>query len=158
MAQSFERTPQERETLVFSNPEQAREFAEKVAEKAATPEGSRSRKETVKQQLAQEFERSGEAVGTITHPWEHSQQEHEEVQRLVDIAFEKDLPTALNVARSSKGYPRNIDLLHDVLTTEMYDLVKDSHLRRQPTGLAWITTVGLLVLAGIIVVLALFFT
>ncbi|MEX1112561.1 MAG: hypothetical protein WEC84_03800 [Candidatus Andersenbacteria bacterium] len=159
MAQSFERTPQERETLIFSNPDQAQEFAEKATEKIATPKGSRSRKEIIGQQLAQEFERSGEAVGSIvTHPWEHTQQEHEEVQQLVNIAFEKDLPTALKAARSSKGYPRNIDLLHDVLTTEMYDLVRDSHLNRQPTGLAWITVVGLVLLVGVITTLVLFFT
>ncbi|MEX0649600.1 MAG: hypothetical protein WD200_01200 [Candidatus Andersenbacteria bacterium] len=156
MAQSFERTPQERETLIFSQPEQAQEFSERVAERITTPTGQRSKKESLAQELAEEFDRQGEGVGKVLHPWEHTAEEHQEVQQLVNVAFEKDLPAALKLARSSNHYPRNIDLLHDVLTTEMYELVRESHLNHQPTGVVWLVTAVLILLAGVGVILFIF--
>lgn len=151
MAQGRERTPQERETLLFPTREEAQAWTEKVAEQeaAASRPGVRRGREVVAEAVAREFERQGEAVGSLTHPWEHSAAEHTEVQHLVDTAFAKDLGAALRVARGSDAYPRNIDLLHDVLTTEMYETIRTHRLNRQPVRVGVWVTVGVIVLVGV---------
>lgn len=142
MAESKERTLHERETLLFPTREEAQAWTEKVAEQAAATSrpGVRRDREVVAEAVAREFERQGEAVGSLTHPWEHSAAEHTEVQQLVDTAFAKDLGAALRAARGSDYYPRNIDLLHDVLTTEMYETIRTRRLNRQPVRVGiWVT-------------------
>lgn len=156
MATGRERAPIERETLVFPESGAAEQFQERVAERLseeAQPGVSRKR-EIVGEELQQEFEAAGESVDVIRHPWEHTEDEHAEVQRLVDAAFEQDLGVALKKAKASGHYPRNIDLLHDVLTTEMYDLMRETELNRQPLA-GWILggLVMFLVIALIIVLL-----
>lgn len=155
MASSFERSAVEKESLIFSDPEKAQEFTGRLEKRAEKGFSRESRREQLAEELVHEFEQEGEGVDRITHPWEHTSQEHEEVQQLVTIAFEKDLPTALRAARSSDHYPRNVDLLHDLLTTEMYDLVQESQLNKQATGLLWITTLGVSLLLLVIVILVL---
>lgn len=159
MAPNKERTPSERETLIFPSPEEARGWLERVSEKLRSEEqgGIKRRRELVAQELAREFESHGEGIGAYILPWEHSVDEHREVQHLVDLAFEKDLPAALKLARASGTYPRNIDLFHDVLTTEMYQLVREHKLHRQSISLGLMLTVGILGLAGIALILILVF-
>jgi hypothetical protein len=150
-----ERTPREQATLVFSSPEEAARFKENVREKVEQQSlaTSADQREAVAQTLAQEFTAAGEAVDVVREPWTHTPQEHHEVQQLVDLAFAKDLPTAIHRARKSPHYPRNLDLLHDVITGELYKLIAEGSLNRQPI-------MSRLVLAGaavLIVLLALVF-
>lgn len=155
MVESKERTLHERETLLFPTREEAQAWTEKVAEQAAATArpGVRRDREVVAEAVAQEFEKHGEAVsGSLARPWEHSAVEHAEVQQLVDTAFAKDLGAALRAARGSDAYPRNIDLLHDVLTTEMYEAMRTHHLNRQPMKVGLIVTIGVLMLVGVAVI------
>lgn len=153
MAQESERTPQERETLIFPSSEEAQGWLEQFGERLGreTRPGFRRRRELLGEELAREFERHGEGVAKILRPWEHTPDEHAEVQHLVDVAFGRDLPAALKLARNSGHYPRNIDLFHDVLTTEMYQLLQEQGLRRQPLGLGIVITVGIILIAVLIV-------
>lgn len=152
MAPVSERTPQERETLIFPTPQEAQGWLEAVGEKLIRQEGLgvKRKRELVSEELKRQFESHGEGVGMIIRPWEHTPAEHQEVQQLVDLAFAQDLPAALRAARNSGTYPRNIDLFHDVLTTEMYELVREHGLGRQPVSLALVVTVGSVVLLVLI--------
>src|SRR5581483_1621228 len=136
MPSSRERTPTERETLVFPTPEAAQEFRERVGERLENEQrpGIGRTREIVGDELAREFAKEGEHVQLINQPWEHTPAEHEEVQGLVDVAFAKDLPAAVRQAKTSPHYPRNLDLLHDLLTGEMYDALRQGRLNQQP---AW---------------------
>lgn len=153
MAKSTERPPAERETLMFPTAEEARSWTEQVGEQveAASRDGVRRDREVVAQAVATEFEKQGESAAALKQPWEHTPQEHEEVQRLVDLAFARDLGAALRRARTSAFYPRNIDLLHDVLTTEMYEMIRQQRLNRQPVRVGLIVTAGVVILAGLLV-------
>lgn len=144
----MERTPRERETLIFDRPEAARRFAERVAERlrrTARPGVKRGR-ETVAEAVAEEFASHGEAA-SLTQPWEHTREEHKEVQELVDVAFARDLPAALRQARASAAYPRNIDLLHDVLTGELYAILQQRGLNRQRWD-TWPAAAGVLIIVS----------
>lgn len=154
MAPTGERTPQERETLIFPTPDEAKGWMEGMAERLGheSGRGVRRRREIVQEEVSRQFERHGEGVGMIIRPWEHTPAEHEEVQKLVDVAFSKDLAVALRQARGSTNYPRNIDLFHDVLTTEMYELMREHGLHRQSVSLGVMVTIGIaavVALAGI---------
>ena len=131
---SSERSPREQATLVFASPEEATRFKENVREKVEQQSlATRAdQREAVAHTLAQEFSAAGEAVDVVREPWTHTPQEHQEVQQLVDLAFTKDLPTAIAAARKSPHYPRNLDLLHDVITGELYKLIAEGSLNRQP--------------------------
>lgn len=128
-----ERSPQERETLIFPSSEQAREFAERVDEKSRQDKvrGVKRRREMVAEAVSDEFIKQGEAVNNYLQPWEHNKQEHEEAQKLVDEAFEKDLSVAIKKAQGSDNYPRNLDLFHDVLIGEMYEVLTERGLNKQ---------------------------
>lgn len=146
-----ERTPLEQETLIYSTPEQAQGLRERVAEQVARerrPDVARDR-EVVAEAVAHEMERTGQPPDLLKRPWEHTQEEHEEAQRLVDLTFQKDLPTALRQAEKSPHYPRILDLYHDVLTGEMYDLLRQERVNQQPL-VGW----GLILVAVIVGVLA----
>lgn len=150
MASTTERTPQERETLIFSTPREGREFSERVGEALRQNEvaGLNRQKDIIADQVARQFARTGEGVATIRHPWEHTAAEHAEAQQLVDLAFAQDLWAAVGQARKSAYYPRNLDLFHDVLTNEMYDLLRQRNLQRQSVlpavfGSALIVVLGL---------------
>lgn len=137
-----ERSPHERETLHLPNPEAARSWQEKLSpqlEQAKTP-GVDARREAVADAVAQEFAAAGEGVSIVREPWDHTPEEHAEAQQLVDLAFAKDLNAALRSARQSPHYPRNLDLFHDVLTSELYELVREHQLHRQPLGAGIIAT------------------
>lgn len=129
-----EREPRERETLIFPTPERAREFAERVSERARRESGLgvTVKREAVSREVAAEFLKQGEASDVLSRPWEHTAAEHREAQELVDMAFDQDLPEALKRARRSEDYPRNIDLLHDVLTSELYEILRQRGINRQP--------------------------
>lgn len=155
MVQGKERPPQERETLMFPTTQEARAWTEHVGERAAAAEreGVRQDREVVAQAVAEELEKQGEAVGgALSRPWEHTAAEHAEVQGLVDVAFARDLSVALMQARRSGHYPRNIDLFHDVLTTEMYELTRVHKLNRQPIRMGVLLMMGAIVLVGLVVV------
>ncbi len=128
-----EREPKSRETLVFKTPEEAGSFAEKVEKRINREErpGVKRSREIVAEELAGEFSKQDEEASFYVQPWEHTEEEHKEAQELVDLAFLEDLPVALKRARKSSGYPRNIDLLHDVLTGQMYDLMVKRGLNQQ---------------------------
>lgn len=149
-----ERTPHERETLLFSNPEAARNFRETVAERVNREKNSPpARQQTVVGQvIAEEFAAAGEGVGSVKEPWLHTPAEHEEVQQLVDLAFRRDLGAAIAQARRSQHYPRNLDLLHDVLTGEMYALLREGQLNRQPLG-GWLIAVLVIILLTLVALL-----
>lgn len=140
---------------MFATPEAAQVFRENVGEKlAAQPKGRvRRDKEIVGEVVAGQFAQYGEGA-SITHPWEHTPTEHEEVQALVDMAFAEDLPAALKAAKQSSSYPRNLDLFHDLLTNEMYELVRQTNLTNQPLGL-WLTEVAVIILLAALGVLLL---
>lgn len=153
MPKETERTPQERETLIFPSSEEARDWLEQLGGRLgreARP-GIRRRRELLGEELAREFEKHGEGVGMIVKPWEHTPDEHAEVQHLVDVAFGRDLPVALKLARGSGHYPRNIDLFHDVLTTEMYQLLREHRLNRQPIVWGVVITAGIVLTAALLV-------
>ncbi len=134
MAGQRERSPHERETLVFASPEEAKNFQERVVQKREQERQSdvRDDRSTISQELEKEFAQHGESVDTVKDPWEHSSGEHEEAQRLVNIAFEKDLSAAVREARKSKHYPRNLDLVHDVMTGQLYDMLREHKANKQP--------------------------
>ena len=149
MAEAREkRIGRERETLMYSTPEEAQAWRERVQEKIRNEAGKSVQRprEVVAEQLAHEFANEGQGV-SLSRPWEHSAAEHAEAQELVDITFAVDLPAALKHAKRSPNWPRNIDLFHDVLTTEMYELVREHKLNQQPvTG--WILlSLGVVLLA-----------
>ena len=146
MVERKERSKYERETLVFPSAEAAQGFREKVDNGPVKLRRGASRRAAVAQQLQEEFAKAGETVGAIKMPWEHTPAEHAEVQQLVDVAFAQDLPAAIRQARKSGHYPRNLDLLHDVLTGEMYELMQQHGLQRQPLG--WIFLAGASVVVG----------
>ncbi len=156
MPLSRERSPQERETLIFPSSEQAREFAERIDESSRQEKvrGVKRRRETVADAVSDEFVKQGEAVSSYLQPWEHDKEEHEEAQRLVDKAFEKDLSVAIKKAQGSDGYPRNLDLFHDVLVGEMYDVLVERGLNKQAVGKKIIVKLGVvIVMFGIIFLL-----
>lgn len=147
-----ERERRERETLIFSTPEWAREFAERVSGRARRESGpgvTRGR-EAVGQEVANELTRQGETADVLSRPWEHTTAEHKEVQGLVDMAFDQDLSAALKKARGSDNYPRNIDLLHDVLTSELYEILQQRGINRQPLK-SWPVVTGMAVMAVVII-------
>lgn len=152
-----ERSPYERETLMFPNKEQAAEFAEQVAERMRKEQesGVRRDREIVREEVAEQMAQAGQAVSLIKTPWEHTPDEHAEAQALVDIAFAEDLNAAIKQAQSSRHYPRILDLFHDVLTNEMYDLVQEYRLNRQPL-IGWVLgmlLVGACLILGVLLVL-----
>jgi hypothetical protein len=161
MAESIERrSRQEQETLMYNNPERATAWREGMQEKlqAAPQAGVRRERELVGEALADEFAQEGVGVTSLTHPWEHTAAEHAEVQQLVDLSFASDLRAALKKARGSPNWPRNLDLFHDVLTTEMYELVREHKLNKQPL-LGWVLfglgiILGTLLVSGILLVAA----
>lgn len=127
---------------MFPDKEHAQEFTERVAEQVREqPEGVRRDREIMGEVVAEEFAKTGHPVSSYTHPWEHTSEEHTEAQRLVDIAFQQDLDAALKQAQSSKSFPRILDLFHDVLTGEMYDVLVQSQMNRQPL-MNWLVVVG----------------
>lgn len=158
MPSSHERTPVERETLIFASPEEAALFREQIGETLDAQDSHvRQDRQVVADAVAKEFEAAGQPVGgKVTHPWEHSTDEHAEVEELVDVAFAKDLPTALATAKKSNFYPRNIDLLHDVLTGELYEHVKENKVNKQGVERALIEMGAILLAAAVAVVLILF--
>lgn len=156
MPSSPERTPQERETLIFPTPEEAQSWREHVQDKLARPgvkdvDGSR---EVVGAEVAAQFAAHGEGATWLREPWEHSPAEHEEAQKLVDVAFAHDLSAALKIAKRSVYYPRNLDLLHDLLTGELYEHVRQNKVNQQPL-LLWFTEVAVIVLIAALAVLLL---
>ena len=155
MASIRERTPREQATLIHETPEQGQELAEGVQERLRQEaDGGRARgREVVGAAVAEEFAAEGESVETVREPWEHTPAEHEEVQALADLAFAKDLPAALQQARKSEHYPRNVDLLHDVLTGELYDLLREHALHRQPLLGRGLVLAGVGLLALVVIVL-----
>lgn len=142
---------------MFAKPEAAQRFSERVAERVQRQRqpGVKRDKEILGEEVAEEFAQAGETVASINNrPWEHTPEEHAEVQQLVNTAFAQDLGRALQQAKASPHYPRNLDLLHDLLTTEMYEHLREAKINRQPTAL-WlmgISIVTLLTLAAILLV------
>lgn len=151
------RSSHERETLIFRTPEEAQEWRSEVDEKLKQrPEKpARQTREVVQEAVVQEFEQRGEAV-TYTRPWEHTREEHHEAQQLLDVAFAKDLDAAIAKAKKSLHYPRNLDLMHDILTGEMYELVQERGVNQQvwSRGLGAALALAVFVL-GIIIILLL---
>ncbi len=146
-----------RESLLFRSPEHANEFQESFEKRVQTEskKGATREREVLGEELAKVFEQEGVGVTPIREPWEHTPQEHEEVQRLVEVAFEKGLDVALKEAHQSNTFPRNIDLLHDVLTSKLYDAVVASRVNNpNPSPLVFIGI--LLMVIGIIVAIVLF--
>lgn len=154
---SPERTPQERETLIFATLQEAQQFRDRVAEnlKTPTPAGVTRDREVVAEVVADEFAQAGTPVTTVREPWLHTQAEHEEVQELVDLAFAQDLPAVIKVARQSAHYPRNLDLLHDVLTGELYHLVQEGKLAQQPVS-NWLLSAAAILLLVVLAIILLF--
>lgn len=151
-------TDQERRlsTLIFETPREAQEFSERVGEKSrqASSEGVTQQREILAEEIAAEMTKHGESATVLNQPWEHTAKEHQEVQKLVDLAFLEDLPTALKRAKKSQYYPRIIDLLHDVLTSEMYEAIARRKLNRQKI-INWQAALALIIMA-ILVIASLF--
>ena len=149
---SAERTPQEQETLVHATTGQAAEFQQEIAERVdqQNAEAVASPREAVAEVVAEEIAQHGHGVSELAQPWEHNEAEHQEAQALVDIAFDRDLPTALAKARASDTYPRNLDLFHDVLTNELYEMLVEHKLNRQPLA-GWSLLLVVVVLVAVVV-------
>lgn len=153
MATNPERTPHERETLHLPTPEAAQQWQEKLApqlEQARTADID-ARREAVADAVAEQFAAAGEGVSIVREPWDHTPEEHAEAQQLVDLAFAKDLQAALRTAKQSPHYPRNLDLFHDVLTSELYTLVQEHELHRQPLGVGVLGTVTILAIVSFLI-------
>jgi len=157
MPASRERTPREKETLIFSNPEGAQTFSERVTERVRSQNhpGIKRDREIMAEEVAAEFEAAGETISGIKQPWEHTPEEHNEVQALVNTAFTQDLKQALQQAKDSPNYPRNLDLLHDLLTSELYEHLRQRQLNRQPVG-SWLLVVIIIILLTMIGVMLAF--
>lgn len=120
------------ETLVFSDAAEAQAFRESVEQRvdsSPVPRIGRKR-EIVGEELAKKFDEHGVGVSSLHVPWEHTHAEHEEVQQLVTVAFTHGLSDAIRQAERSETFPRNIDLLHDVLTGQLYEAVLERHINR----------------------------
>ncbi len=157
MASFTERSPNEKETLIFDSPDKAREFTEAAQEKISKEKrnGMRRDREIVAEAVANEFAQSGHAVHSLKKPWQHTPEEHVEVEDLTDLAFSKDLTTALRKAKVSRHYPRNLDLFHDVLTGELYEALREHKLHKQPL-IGWtILTLSVVIIFFIIFLLVL---
>lgn len=149
-----ERSSFEKETLLFPTPEAAQTFKEDVAERMATqPDSQEHKRAVVAEAVAQQFSQVGEAVNLVREPWNHTPAEHEEVQQLVNVAFQRDLGAAIKQARQSPHYPRNLDLLHDVLTGEMYDLLREGGLNKQPLGGWAMALLAIVLITGLVLLL-----
>lgn len=120
-----DRTRRERETLIFQSPEGAEDFTRDIENRIQQEKkhGVVRQREIVGQKLAEQFDGMGHGVSLLSRPWEHTQAEHVEVQKLVDVAFAHDLATAISQAEKSPFFPRNIDLFHDLLTGEMHEAI-----------------------------------
>jgi len=153
MVKSKERAPTN-ESLIFNKPEEAREFSERVEGRVREDlrQGVEKRREAVAEEVALEIEREGQETVDTTQPWEHSPQEHQEVQGLVEVAFRENLSLALKRARQSDNYPRIVDLFHDVLTGQMYDALVKVGVNKQKVSR---NQVFLLVGAMLLIVIAL---
>lgn len=154
MASFKERTPYEQETLIFSAAEKAKEFRETVNERLPTKQvGIRRDREIIAEVVADEFAAEGHSVSSLRRPWEHTAEEHVEVQKLIDLAFSQNIGKALAAARGSGHYPRNVDLLHDLLTSELHDAIVSEKLNRQPLAGWLLLVVAVIVLAVIMILL-----
>jgi hypothetical protein len=155
----IERPRSVNETLAFSNPEQAQEFVERVQEKSQQKERVQNRDERkiIKEELVKEFAKAGQAISGIDKPWRHTPIEHTQAQELVNIAFTKDLKTALRRARHNQQFPRNLDLFHDVLTTELYEAIRQNHMNKQPIRgrTVLVAMIVIVILIGIVVLFTL---
>ena len=149
-----EREPRERETLIFPDAQQAREFREGVSERVAEqPKDVRREREIVAEAVTEELAAHGEGGHSLEQPWQHSPAEHTEVQELVDVAFARDVTAALKAARQSEYYPRNIDLLHDTLTTELYEGILEHQLNKQPILGKLLLVFGIMIAVSIVILL-----
>ena len=142
------------ESLIWRNKEGANEFIKRVKtrKEQETRQGVRRDRELLADELAREIEKQGEEAVDTSWPWEHSPEEHREVQRLVEVAFREDLVLALKKMRKSEHYPRIVDLFHDVLTEQMYEVLIKAGLNKQRVGKGMWTLIGL---AGLLVLGAL---
>lgn len=152
-----ERAPAERESLIFSGREQAERFIEHVGERLtrAGTSGIKRDREKVAEAVADEFAAEGEAVSVIKQPWDHTPEEHRETQALINTAFSQDLGAAIKQARRSRYYPRIIDLMHDILTNELYEAVNEFRVNRQGTGVWFIFIMLVLMIASLAALLVL---
>lgn len=142
------------ENLIFKTQQEAAAFRESLEQKIVSERlpGTVREREIIAEELAKKFEEQGAGVSTLHTPWEHSQQEHIEVQELVNTAFVHGLSTALRRAEQSDSFPRNIDLFHDVLTGELYDAVLGRRLNTVHTSSWGIVAIAIPVLLLIIAV------
>ena len=147
----LEKLPSANETLIFPSTEAAGEFRERVEARAAKPR--RDVRQAVSDELTQEFESHGEVPSTLREPWQHTPEEHDEVQQLVNEAFSKDIASALAKARKSGHYPRNIDLLHDVLTNQMYASLVEQKANKQPMAVYSIAILSVVLVSLLLIVL-----
>lgn len=151
----LEKAPRSNETLIFPTAEDAGEFRERVENRVNKPRPKKDVRSAVSDELTQEFEKAGEVPSTLHQPWEHTPEEHTEVQSLVNEAFQKDIASALAMARKSGHYPRNIDLLHDVLTNEMYQALVERKANKQPM-LVWVITILSITLVTLFLIIIFF--
>lgn len=154
-----EKVPRERESLIFNTPEEARDFVERVEGKVEQDkrQGVERKQEIVGEEVASEIEKYGEESVDLSYPWEHTEEEHQEVQALVEVAFREDLPLALKKVRKSDNYPRIIDLFHDVLTGQMYEAVVKAGVNKQKMGKKTWIVVGVVSVLAIVSILVLVF-
>lgn len=143
------------ESLIFNDKEGAKEFVERVEKRKAKEkrQGVHRDRELLADELAREIEKQGEEAVDTSRPWEHSPEEHREVQSLVEMAFREDLVLALRKMRKSVNYPRIVDLFHDVLTDQMYEVLAREGLNKQKLGRGlWIMVgvVGLIIVAAML--------
>lgn len=162
MAPGTEKEPRDQtsfelpESLIFTSKEKAGEFIERVERRKGRERrpGVRRDREVLADELAREIERQGEEAIDVSQPWEHSPEEHREVQALVETAFREDLVLALRKMRKSTNYPRIVDLFHDVLTDQMYEALVRAGLNKQRIGKGmWgiVGVVGLLVIGALLI-------
>jgi len=147
----------ERESLIFRDPEHANEFQESFERRVQheSMKGAKRERELMGDELVKVFEQEGVGVTPVREPWEHSQEEHQEAQHLVDVAFSSGLDAALKQAHESAHFPRNIDLLHDALTGALYDAVVVSRVNtHHPSPLVLVGILGIFI--GVLMAIVIF--
>ena len=157
MPRNDEATEEKPESLIFGSKESANEFIERVEKRKAqeTRQGVRRDRELLADELMREIEKQGEEAIDTSRPWEHSPEEHREVQGLVEMAFREDLILALKKMRKSSNYPRIVDLFHDVLTDQMYEILTKAGLNKQGVGRGAWGMLGLVLLLLVVALLVL---
>lgn len=135
-------TPSEKPegSLIFESAEQAREFSERVGRRLEGVEeaGEGAVDARVRGAIREELEAETrhlrpEPVEVRAGEWTYSAQDYQEIQRAVELAFEKSITDVVHAwlkQARERGVDKatvykRLDLLHDTLTDTLYPVMKE---------------------------------